>query len=368
MPPRKGARARKPPAKVQDDDTTAPKAKKAKAAPAAAPVVATATATAVGPITADDIPANTFCITGTLSRSRAEIEAEIQGFGGKLAKSVTASVTILVCNQSGTKKCLDAAAKGVRVVDEAWLQERLDNDGFHPGSKATTKGNAKGKGKGKAKAKAAPKAAAAQSAAAPAAKRAKKGAGAGAIGCGGGVGHATMVCSEPPDSHIAQATTNDDAAAVANGCVVLLMADSEAMNATLTCIEPAKNSDKFYILQCLSTMQQSPDGCFYVYSRYGRTGSEGQKNLKGPMQEDEAVDEFKKIFKDKVGREWESRRQPPAKKKAGKYGKRFKSGRAVGVAGWLTTATRVFVWTFPTISQEEEGGTRRNEEERGREG
>ena len=53
-----------------------------------------------------------------------------------------------------TKKCLDAAAKGVRVVDEAWLQERLDNGGFHPGSKATG-------GKAKAKAKAAPKAAAA---------------------------------------------------------------------------------------------------------------------------------------------------------------------------------------------------------------
>ena len=52
MPPRT-ARARKPPAKASDDDTTPPKAKKAKAAPKAA------TATAVGPITADDIAANT---------------------------------------------------------------------------------------------------------------------------------------------------------------------------------------------------------------------------------------------------------------------------------------------------------------------
>ena len=165
MPPRT-ARARKPPAKASDDDTTPPKAKKAKAAPKAA------TATAVGPITADDIAANTvsegvgegrahaspapapapppasphptfaappaaerpsgspiraphppssstspahqqrrqFCITGALARSRADIENEIKGFGGSVAKSVTAAVTILVCNQSGTKKCLVSAS------------------------------------------------------------------------------------------------------------------------------------------------------------------------------------------------------------------------------------------------------------------
>ena len=42
-----------------------------------------------------------------------------------MATSVTTAVTVLVANQSGTKKCLDAAKRGVKVVDEAWLQERL---------------------------------------------------------------------------------------------------------------------------------------------------------------------------------------------------------------------------------------------------
>ena len=46
--------------------------------------------------------------------------------GGDVAKAVTKQVTILVASQPGTKKCQDAAKKGVMVVDEAWLQERLD--------------------------------------------------------------------------------------------------------------------------------------------------------------------------------------------------------------------------------------------------
>ena len=207
----------------------------------------------------------------------------------------------------------DAAAKGVRVVDEAWLQERLDNGGNHPGQG----------GGGKAKAK--PKAAAA-----PAAKRAKKGAAAASSGL-------TTASSEPLDAHITKASANADAADVAQGkggrvggwvgggeCeavgpsapphdgpphhlnpaaapapppppprpsppppptstppttptshhhhlppppppttttshhhpshhlpgqMVSMTATGEALNATLTCIEPAKNSDKFYIMQ-----------------------------------------------------------------------------------------------------------------------
>lgn len=53
------------------------------------------------------------------------MEHEIRAAGGDVAKSVTKEVTILVASQPGTKKCLDAAKKGVMVVDEAWLHERL---------------------------------------------------------------------------------------------------------------------------------------------------------------------------------------------------------------------------------------------------
>lgn len=68
-----------------------------------------------------------FCITGTLSRPHAAVEDEIRAAGGDVAKSVTKQVTILVASQPGTKKCQDAVKKGIKVVDEAWLQERLDN-------------------------------------------------------------------------------------------------------------------------------------------------------------------------------------------------------------------------------------------------
>ena len=54
------------------------------------------------------------------------MEDEICVAGGDVAKAVTKQVTILVASQPGTKKCQDAAKKGVMVVDEAWLQERLD--------------------------------------------------------------------------------------------------------------------------------------------------------------------------------------------------------------------------------------------------
>lgn len=103
--------------------------------------------------------------------------------------------------------------------------------------------------------------------------------------------------------------------------VVSLLADGDALDATLTCIEPAKNSDKFYILQCIRAIDVTTNvEALYVYSRYGRTGTQGQTNLKGPFDDDtNAVTEFDKIFKSKTGRAWEVRGQVPAKKKAGKY-------------------------------------------------
>lgn len=53
------------------------------------------------------------------------MEDEIRAAGGDVVKSVTKKVTILVASQPGTKKCQDAVKKGIKVVDEVWLQERL---------------------------------------------------------------------------------------------------------------------------------------------------------------------------------------------------------------------------------------------------
>jgi len=53
-------------------------------------------------------------------------------------KSVTKQVTILVASQPGTKKCQDAAKKGIMVVDEAWLEKRLNGNGVIRGSLGLT--------------------------------------------------------------------------------------------------------------------------------------------------------------------------------------------------------------------------------------
>jgi BRCT domain type II-containing protein len=89
-----------------------------------------------------------FAITGTLSVGRSEFEDLITSNGGEVAKSVTKKCTHLVrsasINQSpsflfllldnssavsGTKKCEDAEAKGLTVVDEDWVRDRIKGGG-----------------------------------------------------------------------------------------------------------------------------------------------------------------------------------------------------------------------------------------------
>ena len=127
----------------------------------------------------------------------------------------------------------------------------------------------------------------------------------------------TGIASEPVDAHL----TKTSFGFVGTPSLVSLLAGGDALDATLTCIEPDKNSDKFYILQCILAVNATSNvEAFYVFSRYGRTGTQGQTNLKGPFEDDKnAVTEFDKIFKSKTGRAWEARAQVPAKKKAGKY-------------------------------------------------
>ena len=127
----------------------------------------------------------------------------------------------------------------------------------------------------------------------------------------------TGIASEPVDAHL----TKTSFGFVGTPSLVSFPWVGDALDATLTCIEPEKNSDKFYILQCIRAVDVTTNvEAFYVFSRYGRTGTQGQTNLKGPFEDDKnAVTEFDKIFKSKTGRAWEARAQVPAKKKAGKY-------------------------------------------------
>jgi predicted DNA-binding WGR domain protein len=94
--------------------------------PAASTKAATKTAKAeVAP--PQPLAGMTFCITGHVSTVRADFEADIVAHGGAVTKTVTASTTHLVCTQQGTKKCSDAVAKGLTVVDESWVRARVLN-------------------------------------------------------------------------------------------------------------------------------------------------------------------------------------------------------------------------------------------------
>jgi BRCT domain type II-containing protein len=74
-------------------------------------------------------------LTGTLSVKRAEFEKLIVDNGGRVSKTVTNSVTHLVSSETGTQKCDEAEAKGVKIVDEDWVRNRIENrDGKVGGS------------------------------------------------------------------------------------------------------------------------------------------------------------------------------------------------------------------------------------------
>ena len=63
-----------------------------------------------------------FVITGTLSRPRDEIKAQIEGQGGRVTGSVTGKTGYLVAGQEAGSKLTRAEELGVKVLDEAGLE------------------------------------------------------------------------------------------------------------------------------------------------------------------------------------------------------------------------------------------------------
>lgn len=63
-----------------------------------------------------------FVITGTLSRPRDEIKAQIEGQGGRVTGSVTGKTSYLVAGQEAGSKLTRAEELGVKVLDEAGLE------------------------------------------------------------------------------------------------------------------------------------------------------------------------------------------------------------------------------------------------------
>lgn len=92
------------------------------------------------------------------------------------------------------------------------------------------------------------------------------------------------------------------------------------LDARLICVEPARNSDKYYILQCLEDpkIPTSKPKRYYAYRRWGRTGTGGTCRLEGPMEQEQAELQLHKVFKSFTGSSWASLK-PGQQVSPGKY-------------------------------------------------
>jgi DNA ligase (NAD+) len=80
---------------------------------------------ASAPSAAQPLVGKTFVITGTLSRPRDVIKAELQGMGAKVTGSVSRNTDYLLAGSDAGSKLQKAEALGVSVIDETILAELL---------------------------------------------------------------------------------------------------------------------------------------------------------------------------------------------------------------------------------------------------
>jgi len=75
----------------------------------------------------DTLVGMTFVITGTLSKPRAEIEANIKALGGKISGSVSTKTSYLVAapGETGTTKYQKALKLGVPIISESDVNAML---------------------------------------------------------------------------------------------------------------------------------------------------------------------------------------------------------------------------------------------------
>ena len=78
------------------------------------------------PVSNGSLTGNTFCITGTLTRSRKEIALLIKSNGGKIVSSVSKNLSYLIAGESAGSKLQNANRLGVKVINENQLNEMLE--------------------------------------------------------------------------------------------------------------------------------------------------------------------------------------------------------------------------------------------------
>jgi hypothetical protein len=102
-------------------------------------------------VTKGPLSGYTFALSGTLSRNRKEIEAEIETYGGKVAKSITKAVNVVIAdNPDGDSvKLRKARDDGKEIVGEEWLEQKIaggSSSGEHSSSEEEAVGSASASG------------------------------------------------------------------------------------------------------------------------------------------------------------------------------------------------------------------------------
>ena len=71
---------------------------------------------------------STFCVTGTMSKSRKEVQLAIKGEGGKVVSSVSANLDYLVAGENAGSKLAKAEKLGVKILDEKSLVDLINEN------------------------------------------------------------------------------------------------------------------------------------------------------------------------------------------------------------------------------------------------
>lgn len=236
----------------------------------------------------------TFCISGTLSKGRKEVEAEIKKCGGDASSSVTGKVTHLLCAPSEfegkTAKVSAAQTKGIHIVKEEFLWDAIkarklpDVGKYLFGDSDSSTAPAADEPKG---------------------KRAKPDAGA--------------VPDEPEAKRAKTAATiavvNPKSGLASNGEV--LVHESLVWDVEMVEKDDAKNMDKFYDMQVIRVQSGRGAANYHCFQHWGRTGTAGQQSVHNSEDMEETLTVFKKKFKEKCGYTWGDASYLPAK--ANKY-------------------------------------------------
>ena len=68
----------------------------------------------------------TFCVTGTLSAPRKDVQQRIIDAGGKVVGSVSKKTDYLVAGEAAGSKLAKAESLGLTILDEAALQDLVN--------------------------------------------------------------------------------------------------------------------------------------------------------------------------------------------------------------------------------------------------